>query len=143
MPQRDLISSSQAVDPGSRQIHTVASQAYGKGDRLERGIKNHLYTAGGDIRGDYFLQEVSARKNLGSSYGNSDRSLVISVLHRMHACVYHETCTDTVADTFNLDLMHMYCNYSALAIMHNAWKSAPAGYSCNHKLESLQSYIPC
>lgn len=51
VPQRDLISSSWAVDPGSRQTHTVAGQAYGEGDPLElqgeTGGYNHLYTAGG------------------------------------------------------------------------------------------------
>lgn len=55
MPQRDLISSSGAVDPGSRQNYTEASQAF-KGDTVElqgkKRINNHLYTAGdGILRG--------------------------------------------------------------------------------------------
>lgn len=69
MPQRDLISSSWAVDPGSRQTYTGASEAYGKGDlsalQDRKGINNHLYTAAGDIKdvGVFFAESLISAKS--------------------------------------------------------------------------------
>lgn len=42
IPQRDLISSSWAVDPGSRQTHMVPSQAYCQDNTLELQGKNRI-----------------------------------------------------------------------------------------------------
>ncbi len=131
VPQRDLISSSWAVDPGSRQNYTVASQAYGRGDMLER-INNHLYAAGGDIKGDHFLQEASVGKNWSSPQGHRKRAwLFITMLNWNPPFKKHRTANMCI---HRMNALFIFHTWSALIFhltsIRMPFRSSLADYAC-------------
>lgn len=104
VPQRDLISSSWAVDPCSRQTCTAASQAYGKEDK-----QPPIHSCGcGGIKGDcFFLQKVKFLFGKSSfAVWSPDNNIKLkSTKQQTHKLLTCDTCTAYTALTFHSTLV--------------------------------------